>query len=293
MSSVEYLPSETALATATMRALAAHDPREEVRGPDYLAELFLTEEQKNPLKDAAKWHWVIKNKVAPGAYEFMIARTAFFDHLFITALDRRLPQLVLLGAGYDSRPYRFAHLLGDTHIFELDARATQARKKEMLERGSVHVPANVKFVPVDFGSDDLEQALCSTGFSRDQKALYLWEGVTYYLSAETVDKVLAGIRAISARASSIGFDCAILLPEALSEDGLKMLREKMISDHPTEPTRFGIPQGKLEAYLSKRGFTIIEIVDSAKMEAKYLTLKDGTILGKVPGLFSLVHAAVA
>ena len=37
--SVQQQPSETAMATATMRAIAAHDEREEIRGPDDLAEL--------------------------------------------------------------------------------------------------------------------------------------------------------------------------------------------------------------------------------------------------------------
>ena len=78
---VEHQPSETAMANATMRALAAHDEREEVRGSDYLAELFLNEDRKSPLKDPAVREWVMKNKIAPGAYEFMIARTAFFDHV--------------------------------------------------------------------------------------------------------------------------------------------------------------------------------------------------------------------
>ena len=61
-----------------MRALAACDPRKEIRRNDYLAEIFLDEEQKKPLKDLAIRAWVMKNKIAPGTYEFMIARTAFF-----------------------------------------------------------------------------------------------------------------------------------------------------------------------------------------------------------------------
>ncbi len=117
-------PSDTALATATMRALAAKDPREGVFGPDYLAEIFLTEEQRAPLMDPAAREWVMKNRVTPGAYVFMIARTAFFDQVFTDALDKRIAQLVLLGAGYDSRPYRFSSRLGDCRVFELDALAT-------------------------------------------------------------------------------------------------------------------------------------------------------------------------
>jgi len=42
--SLEDKPSETAMTVAFCRALASVDDREELRGPDYLAEIFLTEE---------------------------------------------------------------------------------------------------------------------------------------------------------------------------------------------------------------------------------------------------------
>lgn len=57
---------------------------------------------------------------APGSYEYFIARTAFFDAAVRRALDENVPQIVLLGAGYDSRAYRFADRIRDTRIFELD-----------------------------------------------------------------------------------------------------------------------------------------------------------------------------
>ena len=286
-------PSDTALATATMRALAAHDPREGVAGPDYLAEFFLTEEQKAPLTNPAARDWVMKNKVTPGAYEFMIARTAFFDHVVLEALGKHLPQLVLLGAGYDSRPYRFSDQLGGCMAFELDASATQLRKKEMLERGGVHIPNNVRFVAVDFATDQLEERLLEAGFSREERALFVWEGVTYYLSAEAVDGVLAAVRSVSLTGSSICFDFASLSREALGEESIKKLREQMKTTQAAEPAKFGIPKGALEGFLSARGFSILEALGPSDLEARYLTLKDGSVLGKVPALFSLVHAAVA
>jgi len=43
--SVEHKPSETAMGAAMLRALAALDEREEIRGPAYLAEIFLTEDR--------------------------------------------------------------------------------------------------------------------------------------------------------------------------------------------------------------------------------------------------------
>jgi len=291
--SVGHQPSETAMATATLRALAAHDEREEIRGSDDLAEIFLAEDRKTRFKDPRVRQWVMKNKVTPGAYEFMIARTAFFDHVVRDALLQKVSQVVFLGAGYDSRPYRFKELLGDTRIFELDAAPTQLRKKDVLERAGVVIPSHLAFVPVDFNRDKLRDVLLAASFSSDQRALFVWEGVTYYLSARAVDRTLAAVRETAPAGSSICFDYASLSPEIQSEEGVKKLRERMKARYPGEPTRFGIPHGKLGEFLADRGYVVIENLSPSEMEAKYLTLRDGSIAGKVPALFSLVHAALS
>jgi methyltransferase (TIGR00027 family) len=291
-SSTESQPSETAMATATLRALAAHDERDEIRGADTLAEIFLTEDRKASLKDPAARQWVLKNRVAPGAYEFMIARTAFFDHVVRDALLQNIPQIVLLGAGYDSRPYRFNELIQETRFFELDASPTQLRKREMLEQAGIPAPDSLVYVAVDFNRQDLRRVLPAAGFSREQKALFVWEGVSYYLPAQAVDGLLAAIKEIACPGSSIGFDYAALSAEALNEVGIRTLREHLKSNAPAEPTRFGIPQGKLEAFLAERGYTILEHLTASEMEARYLTLRDGSTAGGVPALFCLAHAGV-
>ena len=290
--SIKHQPSETALATATMRALAVHDEREEIRGSDYLAEIFLTEDRRTTLKDPKVRQWVMKNKITPGAYEFMIARTAFFDYVVRDALLQNIPQIVLLGAGYDSRPLRFKELVKETKMFELDAQPTQLRKKGVLEQAGIPMPNHLTFVPIDFNRDNLKDVLPAAGFSRDQRALFVWEGVTYYLSAKVVDDTLGVIRTMSPAGSSICFDYACLSTEALAEEGVKKLRELMKSNHPAEPTKFGILQGKVGAFLAERGYVIVEHLSPSEMEARYLTLRDGSTVGKVPALFSFVHAAL-
>lgn len=290
--SVANQPSETAMATAMLRALAAHDECEEIKGPDYLAENFLTEDRRAPLNDPAKRKWVLQNKVSPGAYEFMIARTAFFDHVVREALEANLPQIVFLGAGYDTRPYRFKDLARDTRIFELDAAPTQLRKREILEQTATPMPAKIKFLPIDFSHDDLQAVLLAAGFSTAAPALFIWEGVTYYLTAEAVDATLAAVRSLSAGGGSICFDYTALSSDAISEERARKLREHLRSNHPGEPAKFGIPSGRLEAFLNERGYRLIKCVNSTEMEARYLTLQDGSVLGKVAALFALVHASV-
>jgi methyltransferase (TIGR00027 family) len=290
--SIENKASGTAMATAFMRALAAYDPREEMRGNDHLAEIFLEEKQKKPLKDPAIRAWVMKNKIAPGAYEFMIARTAFFDRIVEQALKENREQVVLLGAGYDSRPYRFGEFNQDTKIFELDAKPTQQRKKECLQQAQISISEQISFVPINFETDNLRDTLMEAGFSREKKTLFIWEGVTYYLSTEVVDNMLAFVRSNSPSGSSISFDYASLSDEALNEDGAKELRKHMQSQHSNEPTKFGIRAGKIEAFLAERGFEVIEHLTAAEMNEKYLSMGGYSDVGKVPSLFCLVYATV-
>ena len=291
-SSIAKQASGTAMATAFMRALAAYDPRKEIRGNDYLAEIFLEEEQKKPLKDPAIRAWVMQNKIAPGAYEFMIARTAFFDRIVEQALKENIEQVVLLGAGYDSRPYRFGEFIQDTKIFELDAKPTQQRKKEYLQQAEISISEQISFVPINFETDNLRVTLTEAGFSQEKKTLFIWEGVTYYLSAEVVDNMLAFVRSNPPSGSSIAFDYASLSEEALNEDGAKELRKHMQSRYSNEPTKFGIRTGKIEAFLAERGFEVIEHLTAADMSEMYLSIGGYSDVAQVPSLFCLVYATV-
>jgi methyltransferase (TIGR00027 family) len=290
---VEYQPSDTAMGTAFLRALSTFDKREEVRGPDYLAEIFLTEDKTLPLKDAISREWVLKNKTTPGMYEYMIARTAFFDRAVQQALGENIPQIVFLGAGYDSRSYRFRELIRDTRLFELDARPTQERKKEMLQQAGIIPPEVLTFVPINFQTDDLSETLCGAGFRPECKTIFIWEGVTYYLSAGAVENTLRIIKSNSPSGSSIGFDYAVLSPEKERSSDAQRIREWIKSRYPGEPTRFGIMQGKLESYLTDKGYTIVEHLAPKEMQEKYLTLRDGSSAGPLPPHLCLVNASVS
>src|SRR5882757_7971345 len=64
-------------------------------------------------------------------------------------------QLVILGAGYDSRPYRFADRLGGVQVFEVDHPATSTAKQAKVRALIGEIPANVAYVPVDNLADKL------------------------------------------------------------------------------------------------------------------------------------------
>ncbi len=289
--SVEYQPSGTAMATAALRALSAHDEREGFKGPDYLAEIFLSEDRKEFLKDPLRRERAMKNRIHSGMYEFMIARTAFFDEVVEQALRENIPQIVFLGAGYDSRPYRFQGLIKDTRIYELDILPTQQRKKEILQQAAVPVPEGLVFVSIDFKREKIGDVLNRAGFSRSLKTLFVWEGVSYYLDTKVVDEVLSSVKSNSAPGSSICFDYASLSLAALKDHRVMTLRDHMKSAHPAEPTKFGVKAGEIESFLLERGYKIVGHCTAGEMERRYLSLSSPAA-GTIPSVFSFAQAEV-
>src|SRR5512136_2609445 len=188
---VEDQPSEIARGAALLRALAAVDEREEIRGPDYLAEIFLAENRQSSLKDPAIKEWLIKNYLPYGVYAYSIARTAYFDHVVEQSLRDNVPQIVFLGAGYDSRPYRFSALIGESRIFEVDDCTTQKRKKELLQQANITIPGQLIYIPVSDNKDSLKDILLHAGFDTNKLSLFVCEGITYYLSATEVDEIFS------------------------------------------------------------------------------------------------------
>jgi methyltransferase (TIGR00027 family) len=287
--SVDDRPSESALTVAFCRALATHDTREEVRGKDTLAELFVAEESRKSLHDPAARAWLIERFA--GTYEFFLARTAYGDGIFQRALNDRVAQVVFLGAGYDTRAHRFRDTLAATRVFELDALPTQQRKTQLLQRAGVQSPVQLTYVPINFEKQTPAEVLLDAGFDPGRKTLFIWEGVTYYLSAEAVDATLAFVRKGSAAGSTLCFDYMIEAPDIESRHGVKLVLEAWRRTYTAEHVRFGIAEGAIEEFLSRRGFRLLENLTPGEMEKRFLTLQDGSLAGRVVALFSLASAS--
>lgn len=289
--SLETQPSDSAMGVAFSRALSALDTREEIKGPDHLAEIFLTPDFKRPLMDANAREYVARK--SPGSYHFFIARTAYLDAVMRQALEENIPQIVNLGAGYDTRACRFRDLIRDTRIFELDLGPTQERKRSLLEDAKVPLPPQLTFVTINLMRDSLEEVLERAGLVRGRRTLYIWEGVTYYLQARQVDQTLTFVRSHSAPGSRLCFDYLADAPDMSSRYGVEAAWTAMRAMYPAEPIQFAIPEGSIGGFLAERGFSLVEHLAPEEMERRYLTLRDGSSAGKVLACFCLAQAAVA
>ena len=209
---------------------------------------------------------------AAGDLGFIVARCRFMDDLLSEALEQGIQQLVFLGSGFDSRPYRFDRLKNGVKVFEVDHPATQKNKRKQLERilEPGGVPGYVTFVPVDFTRDALAVRLSECGYSERLKTLFIWEGVTMYLDGPSVDSTLAFVTGHAAPASSIVFDYLCKQPEPTKQD-FGILIVSFLRSFFNEKRGFEVELDQIEAYMKTRGFSQVRNVTAADLQAHYFT----------------------
>lgn len=288
---IEEKPSKTALWTTLMRAFSTGEANKNIRGQDHLAEIFLPEKQRLGLRDMKTRQHQKERYFVIGVYEYVMARTIIFDTFFEQALEQGFEQMVFLGAGYDTRPYRFAALLDSVAIFELDIPLTQEHKQRCLAKADVDIPGQINFVSINFNTESIKDALLSAGFDPGKKTFFIWEGVTYYLGATAVDATLEFVRCNSLAGSAIAFDYIALWPGIFDAYGVKELIEFNRKNQSGESgNSFALEEGAIDSFLSERGFEISDHLNSKEIEENYLTFDDGTLLGHVTGSFRIVRA---
>jgi len=247
------LPSKTAVYVTAARAVGAKDPDPQSRNPDYLAIKFLGPRERAVLPDvpmdALDLDFDSAIKVGfPVAV--MTYRTKRFDAALLDALQNGATQVVVLGAGFDSRAYRFQSQLGSVHVMEVDLGATQTYKKQRLSEILDAIPPNVSFVPMDFTKDNLLDQLRNAGYSEQQNTFFLWEGVTYYLPEAAVKDTLHFVRDHSASASRVAFDYFGASNSTVNNPNSLYARWG-------EPVLFGFPNDRAREYVQQEGLGVL------------------------------------
>jgi len=207
----------------------------------------------------------------PGVMGFLVARERHIDEALQACLADGIEQLVILGAGFDARAYRFEALKSGVRVFEVDHPATQQVKMEKLKKIFGQVPEHVAFVPVDFNTQSLEERLLESGYEPERKTLIIWQGVTPYLTPEAVDNTLAFVARSSAPGSTIVFDymyTSLLDGTVKHGEVSKMRRDRWMSG---ESFSFGIPEGTIQAFLEGRGYEKVQNATHIELHDAYFT----------------------
>jgi methyltransferase (TIGR00027 family) len=276
---------------AALRAAGAAEPDPALRNPDWMAREFVP---PGPTLDALvlvpgvrRLVPVVAERVLPGAYPFETARVKHMDAVLRRELAGGVRQVTLLGAGYDSRAYRFAHLLDRVRVFEVDRPAVLARKRATVQRVLGRLPAHVTYVAADLLTEDVGAVLAEQGYDVGRRTLLLVCGLLPYLPAAAVDRVLA-FAAEHPRGSGIVFDHVV--PDVLAGDarlrGAVQVRRRLRDLG--EPLRSAISPGAAGAFLAARGLELVEHLSPDELAERYL---GGS--GRPYGFVHIAHARVS
>jgi methyltransferase (TIGR00027 family) len=263
--------SWTAEITAVFRATESIRPIQERLLHDSYAANFLRPSLRLILRNRLLTKfalWFAIERRFPGATDTIVSRIRFVDDCLINSINDGIEQLVVLGAGYDSRAYRFNELK-NKHVFEVDHPNTQKLKKRKISQIFGYLPSHVVFVPVDFEKDKLISKLFEAGYSRNLKTLFIWEGVCEYLTPNAVNELLFVVSGNSCEGSSIVFD--YLFQSMIDRSSGSMLAEKMLNFQAKkgEPFIFGLPEKNPEHFIMVKGFSMVKNVTAAKIKRMY------------------------
>jgi len=260
--------SKTAQYVALYRALETYERRRPPLFRDPYARAFLTPRM-------ALWVHAARapgvrglveryaDRRAPGSRTSAIARTAYIDDAVRTALASGMDQVVILGAGYDCRAHRMPELRGIA-VFEVDRADTQAVKRARLPEAGA-----VRYVAVDFLRDDVGARLEAAGWQPRRRTMFLWEGVTAYLTEPAVTAVLRWI-ATTAPGSQVVFT---YLHGGLLDGTVPFLGGAQLIANVRrlgEPWTFGLHPEAVAGFVARAGLVLRENLGADEYRQRYL-----------------------
>lgn len=230
---------------------------------DPYAVYFLSEEtlkifnslQNDPekAKTAAEEH----ERLYPGFHNSIVARVRYFDDFAEKSVDEGIEQIVMLGAGYDTRAYRIEGLK-KLKVFEVDHPSTQSFKTRKIKEIFGSVPDHVVYVPADFEKELFAQKLFEGGYDSSKRTLFIMEGLTMYIPPNAVVETLKFIIENSGKGSRVLFD---YIHESIINGTCEMEIGENLRDYTKEqgePLQFGIKEEEIEDFLTQFGFSEVQ-----------------------------------
>lgn len=261
----QHIPDSTAVRVALWRALHV-----KVDSPPYVLEDEVGLRLAAPNDD-----WLQRPDMDPqftsGFRASIVARARFIEDLVTEQVSRGVTQYVILGAGLDTFAQRRPEIASRIRVFEVDQPSTQAWKRQRLIELGFSIPEWLRFVPVDFETDQpwFEQ-LEIAGFDASKPAVVTSAGVSQYL---TKDAITTTLRQTALLAPDSTMAMTFLMPLELTESGLSPKveeAEKGARASGTPFISFFTPSEMLEL-AREAGFREVQHVSSDVLNKRYFT----------------------
>ncbi len=288
------MPASTAEWVCLYRAIGARNPDPKLRNSDDLAEKLCPWPLSIFPDNYADARGVIdRSGDAFAAFSIVNVRTQYIDAALKRAASDGATQVVILGAGFDSRAYRFREAYPKLRFFEVDLPKTSALKRARLTEVFGSVPDFVRYAPIDFDKQKLGDVLPPLGYDRKQKTLFIFEGVTMYVAEAGNGATLDFIRGNSAPGSRVVYD--YLLREVVEGRFEDHFAARYITEAVAkrgEPFVTGWTPAEAAAFVKKHGLVVVEDVGEKELVERYMTGSDGNPDGRLLDWQRIIEATV-
>ncbi|MFI5776102.1 SAM-dependent methyltransferase [Nocardia sp. NPDC051570] len=258
--------SDTAVGPMAVAAIERNLPREQRLFTDDLAIRMLPPPVRWTVA-ATRWAPARRAVLAalgramdPRVLLWMVCRKRYLDDMVTAAVAEGFEMVVVLGAGFDTRGYRLG---GGVPVLEVDQPVNIAAK-----RARMAVPDHVTLVPIDFETDDLATVLTQYGYRTDLRTVFVWEGVTQYLTESAVRATLSAL-ADAAPGSRLGFTYVLSdFLDGTALDGMDGFHRRFVGEG--KIWLFGLAPEAVAPLLAEYGWREREQLDADACRTRYL-----------------------
>jgi methyltransferase (TIGR00027 family) len=265
--------SETAQFMALYRALETTLPENKRLFIDPYASSFLEGRYKlavqlYPFSLGRRYVHSVMRKKIPGAMSSGIARTRYIDDLLQQTIQRGVKQVIILGAGFDTRALRL-DFLSSVPVIEIDHPNTARKKMDTLKKTLGQLPHHIHYWQIDFNKESLNELAVRKNLDFSIPTTIIWEGVTNYLNADAINSTFAFAQQFTT-GSYIIF--TYVHQQVLEAPQTFIGASQLLKDLEAIEERwtFGFRPEELSAYLQQYNFVLLEDSGASDYREKYL-----------------------
>jgi methyltransferase (TIGR00027 family) len=193
----------------------------------------------------------------------VVVRGRFAEERVEAAAGRGVTQLVILGSGYDTFPYRQPKYAEKMRIFEINRPLIQKLKAKALAAAGIEPPANLTYVSLDFASQSLADVLAKAGFDPTLPAIVSWRGIIHMRTRDSIEEILRFAGGLP-RESELIFSFA--------EPGA------VLSGPSEEPFLSRYSPDDLAGLLRASGFSLVSFLTAEYANLRYIGERDDGLL---------------
>jgi len=203
-----------------------------------------------------------------GAFGLILCRTKYIDDVLQISIDNGIQQVVILGAGLDTRPYRIESS-DNLKVVEVDLPIMQNIKKRKVRKCLGELPTHITYVPIDFNKQSLEEVLSNEVLDTGKPIFFIWEGVTQYITEEAVKSTFRFIsKAVIGSAVVFSYILKDVIDKTSDIEGINDVMDYFITKD--QSWEFGLEPSNVGEFLKPFKLITIEDVGDSYYQERYL-----------------------